>query len=121
MYQIISVRRAVICAALIALGATPALADWNEGDPHKMHFPQLPDPTGWDVEFVSDTNKIGDDWVCSQSGPVSDIHIWLSWQADNYGLLPGVIDTIGVEIYSNLDPDQMLNYSRPGGRCRRAR
>ncbi len=100
---------ACICVAL----SVPAFADWMVGDPHKMHFPQLPDPLGWDVEFVSPTNKIGDDWVCTQSGPVDDIHIWLSWQEDNHGL-PGVIHHVGVEIYDNVPPDGLLPYSRPG-------
>lgn len=93
----------------------PVLADWDLGDDHKMHFPQLPDADGWDVEFVSNTNKIGDDWVCSQSGPVTDIHFWMSWQGDNepFGW-PGLIDSIGVEIYDNVEPDTLLPYSRPG-------
>lgn len=93
----------------------PLQADWDLGDDHKMHFPQLPDVDGWDVEFVSNTNKIGDDWVCSQSGPVTDIHFWMSWQNDNepFGW-PGLIDSIGVEIYDNVEPDTLLPFSRPG-------
>lgn len=105
----------VACAALAYIGSSPAWADWDPGDPHKMHFPQLPDPIGWDVEFVSDTNKIGDDWQCTRTGPISDIHIWLSWQQDNLpDGLPGRIDRVGVEIYDNVDPDAVLPYSRPG-------
>ncbi|MCC6680831.1 MAG: hypothetical protein IT445_08000 [Phycisphaeraceae bacterium] len=105
-------------ALMISLPLTisTARADWNPGDGYKMHYPQLPDPNGWDVEFVSLTNKIGDDWLCTGTGPVSDIHIWLSWQKDNIegGGLPGVIDNVGVEIYSNVNPDALLPYSRPG-------
>ncbi len=108
----------MVLALMISLTVTfsPARADWDPGDAYKMHFPQLPDPNGWDVEFVSLTNKIGDDWVCTGTGPVSDIHIWLSWQNDNIesGGLPGIIDNVGVEIYSNLEPDALLQYSRPG-------
>jgi hypothetical protein len=106
----------VICLATTLI-ATPATADWNEGDGHKMHWPQLPDPVGWDLEFVSETNKIGDDWVCSQTGPVNDIHIWLSWQEDNAGGggLPGIIDHVGVEIYDNIEPGVGgVSWSRPG-------
>ncbi len=109
-------RLAVLTLALsFVLLAAPAQADWDPGDSYKMHYPQLPDPTGWDVEFVSWSNKIGDDWQCTETGPVSDIHIWLSWQADNIngGGLPGRIETVGVEIYKNVNPDAVLPYSRP--------
>ncbi len=40
-----------VLAAIAALGlALPALADWDPSDGHKMHYPQLPDPVGWDVK-----------------------------------------------------------------------
>jgi len=104
------------CAVALGMLSASAYGDWVEADGHKMHYPQLPDPNGWDVEFVSWSNKIGDDWLCTRTGPVTDIHIWLSWQEDNAqgGGLPGVIDTVGVEIYSNVQADQLLPYSRPG-------
>ncbi len=113
---------AAACVAAVAAIALPppAAGDWNEGDPHKMHFPQLPDPDGWDIEFVSSGNKIGDDWQCSQSGPVSDIHIWLSWAEDNFVTQPtapedlGRIDRVGVEIYDNVPAGQGTEYSHPG-------
>ena len=60
-------------AASTMLLAALAVADWDEGDGHKMHFPQLPDPNGWDVAWSN--SWLGDDWVCSESGPVSDIHL----------------------------------------------
>ena len=39
-------------AVLLLAGATD-LADWDPGDGHKMHFPQLSDANGWDIEMVS--------------------------------------------------------------------
>lgn len=42
---------ALLC--VLALGG-PALADWQPGDGHKMHFPQLPDEDGWDVRSSFD-------------------------------------------------------------------
>jgi hypothetical protein len=35
-----------IFIGLVTALACRVLADWNPGDPHKMHFPQLPDPSG---------------------------------------------------------------------------
>ena len=65
----------LLCVAALA---GPALADWDPEDGHKMHFPQLPDPNGYDVSAYCLT----DDWTCSETGPVTDIHFWGSCQGD---------------------------------------
>ena len=77
--------------------AQAALADWDPGDPYKMHFPQLPDTLGWDVSGTS--ARGGDDWFCTRTGPVSDIHMWLSWRDD----VAGAVENITLSIWSN-DP-----------------
>ena len=87
----------------MVLLAGTATADWNPGDDHKMHFPQLPDPDGWDVWA-----KLADDWQCSQTGPVTDIHAWYSWQNDAVGA-PAEVE---VTIYSD-DPNPTGGFSRP--------
>jgi hypothetical protein len=46
---------------------------------HKMHFPQLPDLEGWDVYAVY-PKTLADDWQCSETGEVLDIHFWGSWR-----------------------------------------
>jgi hypothetical protein len=99
-------------AVIAAIGlAVPAMADWDIGDPHKMHYPQLPDPNGWDVNA---TYYIGvaDDWMCSGTGPVEDIHFWGSWLGD----MPDMIEFFHVQIWSNVpDPDgEGPEYSHPG-------
>jgi hypothetical protein len=70
---------------MLAFGA-PAQAHWVPADGHKMHFPQLPDSAGWDVnqtpvEFMC----LADDWMCSETGKVTDIHVWGSWKHGNVG------------------------------------
>lgn len=104
----------MVCGGLmLAMTSTRVLADWNPGDPHKMHYPQLPDPTGWDVDVTTDF--IFDDWMCGGSGPVSDIHFWASSKNDMGGLLERII----VEIWSDVpvgDPSNQLPYSHPGGK-----
>ena len=72
-----------ICALALAalLVAAPVLADWDPGDGHKMHYPQMPDPTGWDVNATY-YQGLADDWMCSSTGPVLDIHFWGSWLDD---------------------------------------
>ena len=45
----------VILVIVISLMAVPAavLADWDEGDCYKMHYPQLPDLTGNGMNIFS--------------------------------------------------------------------
>ncbi|MHC4647555.1 MAG: DUF7901 domain-containing protein [Planctomycetota bacterium] len=78
-----------------------AVGDWDPGDPSKMHFPQLPDRYGWDVGIGQ---GLADDWRCTETGTVDDIHIWCSFFADDVVPLP----TIDVAIYSD-------NPTGPGG------
>ena len=92
-------------------------AGWQYGDRHKMHFPQLPDLDGLDVNFT-EPKILADDWQCSKSGPVEDIHFWFSAQGDwldLQGNLYNQIFNIHVSIHANIptNPDG-TGYSRPG-------
>ena len=103
--------KAIACVGLAVAFAAPASADWFPGEPHKMHFPQLPDPTGWDVNGTMPM-LLADDWQCSETGPVDDIHIWGSWM---HGI-PGNINEVRVGIHEDIpaisgDP---TSYSQPG-------
>jgi hypothetical protein len=111
-------RRRGFAAALLALAfvAAPAYADWNPGDAHKMHFPQMPDPTGFDVNFRSPL-ILADDWRCSETGPVEDIHFWFSARNDWLDLtqqLDTQIYNIHVSIHANVPAGPVVPYSRPG-------
>ena len=105
----------VIAVAILALGATAARADWDPGDLHKMHYPQLPDlQTGVNVRACPDPGTVNytevmlaDDWQCSQTGDVTDIHIWGSWRNDIPMAVP-----IHLSIWSDL-PAGGVNYSQP--------
>jgi len=117
----------VVVALLVV--ATSATADWNVGDPYKMHYPQLPDlQTGLDVLATTFPHAappwgkvLADDFKCTETGQITDIHIWGSWLNDffpqNYdpagGQLvpdPGHV-AFRLSLHSNVsDPA----YSRPG-------
>ena len=74
----------VVCALLPIFAVAPTvLADWNEGDSYKMHYPQLPDPCGWDV--CLEDQWLADDFTCTESGAITDIHFWISWLDDVEG------------------------------------
>ena len=95
--------------SLMLFVAGNAQADWNPGDPYKMHYPQLPDPTGWDV-LCTDSVALSDDWQCSQTGPVRDIHIWGSWKEGEVA----PIDQIFVYIFDNIPAGGDVPFSQPG-------
>jgi hypothetical protein len=82
---------------------------WSPFDPSKMHFPQTPDPVGWDVSATS-PEMIADDWMCTASGPVTDIHFWGSWLANDIG----TITSFALRIYADVPADVDLPYSHPG-------
>ena len=88
--------------------ATNARADWNPGDPYKMHFPQLPNPNGWDILFVGPANEVADDWQCTESGPVTDLHFWYSIQGDG----TSTISSVTANIYSD-NPSPPAPFSTP--------
>jgi len=73
-----------IISALMPVAA--ASADWDPGDGHKMHFPQEPDPEGWDICLVD--QWLADDFQCTESGPIQDIHFWISWREGFVGDVP---------------------------------
>lgn len=95
--------------ALVVLVSAPAFADWDPGDPYKMHYPQLPDPEGIDVSFRN-PEVLADDFECTQTGPITDVHFWFSAQ-DN---AQPVIYNVHVSLHANLPPDAAYPYSRPG-------
>ena len=107
--------RPLMLLAVVGLLVLPTLADWDPGDGYKMHYPQLPDVNGWDIDVTHPDGGlyrvVADDWMCIEDGPVTEIHFWGSW-LDN---LKGQIEWIDIEIYRDIpaSPPE-IPYSRPG-------
>ena len=76
-----------------------------------MHYPQLPDPFGWDVNATF-PQVLADDWQCSETGPVSDVHLWGSWEFDQGA--PDLITNIHLSIHSNIPAPAGGGFSMPG-------
>jgi len=91
-------------------GIDDACEHWTPDDPYKMHYPQLPDEAGWDV-FSMPPFVLADDWMCTETGWVKDIHFWGSWLDDEIGRVQAFI----ISIYTDIpaDPPQ-IPYSKPG-------
>jgi hypothetical protein len=106
----------------VALGYPVNMCFQLTGEPfpnHKMHFPQLPDEIGWDV-MATNPDTLADDWQCSGTGPVTEIHFWGSWK-DQDGIPEtddvGQIQYFQFGIWSNLPvghPQNPFPYSIPG-------
>jgi hypothetical protein len=85
-------------------------ADWKVGDPFK--WVQLPDlsPNGMDILDTAQPTGSGkilaDDWLCTSTDPVADVHIWGSWLND---LLPmgqtGMADPANVKFKLSIHAD----------------
>jgi hypothetical protein len=96
-----------VLAVVVLAGA--ARADWDLGGPFKMHYPQLPDPNGWDVDIS--THWVADDFLCTRTGPITDIHFWASWRYDS----PGVVFQVMAHLFDNIPAeDSPTGYSIPG-------
>ena len=94
------------CAGL-CLFALASHADWLPGDLHKMHYPQTPDPNGWDVK-ADGQYTIADDFRCAETGPITHIHFWGSYRGNEVppGPPAGVLNNIQFTIWSDIpDPD----------------
>ncbi len=106
MKNLMTVVTTALCVALLS---SAALADWDPGDDHKMHFPQLPDPLGWDVAF-NDPLVLADDWRCGETGTVDDIHFWFSSHQDLF-TDPAQLVNVHASIHED---DRTGPFSKPG-------
>jgi hypothetical protein len=100
----------VLLAVFVLLFCVEAAsADWNPGDPNKMHFAQLPDLDGWDVNFKA-PNVLADDFVCAETGAITDIHFWYSWRSDFVGQISNVHVSLHADVPAGTDG---VPFSRP--------
>ncbi|HUW56727.1 MAG TPA: PEP-CTERM sorting domain-containing protein [Planctomycetota bacterium] len=111
--------RVLLVAVLVAMACGPAVADWMPQDGCKMHYPQLPDlDNGMNVLCTERTSwgskLLADDFLCTGTGLIRDIHIWGSWLNDDD---PGFLD-VDLYIFSDIPAvvdasGQVLEHSRP--------
>ena len=105
-----NLRLCFICfMALVLSGSGVAIADWSPADGHKMHWPQEPDPFGWDV-MATEPFIAADDWECSETGWITDIHFWGSWNNDMVGPLMGFY----ISFHEDIPDPTGGGYSMPG-------
>lgn len=100
----------MLAVTVLMVFAGAALADWNPEDPSKwVQFPDL-DTTGIDVNATSEY-ILADDFLCTETGLITDIHVWGSWLYDENDPNTTFILSIHGDIPDSLSPN---GYSMPG-------
>ena len=105
----------VVALAPLAAGQGGDCNEWD-GLSHKMHWPQYPDPNDlWSMAVSLGRVVLADDFVCTATGPIRDIHIWGSFQ--NGHVPEGGADglTFELTIYADV-PATEDHWSQPGRR-----
>lgn len=99
------------CVLIAAAYAPGASADWEPGQTNKMHYPQLPDLGSTGIDIEATTNFVlADDFRCTESGPITNIHIWGSWLGD----LADPTPVFTLSLHADVPPGDGYPYSRPG-------
>jgi hypothetical protein len=87
-----------------------------------VKWEQLPDETRDGIDVRMDRNDqrqriLADDFLCMQTGLITDVHFWASWK-DDYKTDPGLTKihlSIHADIPAVVSPDgTVLEHSRPG-------
>jgi hypothetical protein len=106
--------RRLIPVVLVALLALPlgASAHWDPSVPAK--WIQMPDETSLGID-VNATNPyiLADDFECTETGPITQVHIWGSWYNDYLPM--GRPDSVTFILSFHYDiPEGPGGYSMPG-------
>src|ERR1700690_351476 len=104
----------LVALALLAVTAsTQAQVSCN--DTNGIKYIQPPNPTGFDV-WNNGPWVLADDFICTNTGPITGIHIWGSWLSD----LHGTITNFWLGFYSDVPAvtnpasGQIITPSHPG-------
>ena len=102
----------VMAVAVQAIVPPTSDCDWQRGMDHKMHWPQLPDLTNTAID-LDIRPLMADDFLCGQSGPITDIHIWGGFPVDAIPVDdPGEL-LVEITLYSDI-PATPDSWSHPG-------
>ncbi len=103
----------LLAAALLSVATLPARADWPSAT-NATKWVQYPDlsPSGYDVQ-IRQPLVLASDFLCTNTAPVTDIHIWASYLNNNVPNTTNLFLTVA--IWSNVPPvPPFTNYNQPG-------
>jgi hypothetical protein len=100
-------------AALSFLATTAGTQAQVECITNNIKYVQQPDPAGYDVSdglgYV-----LADDFVCRNTGPITDIHIWGSWLSDVHGAITNFVLAIYDDVPATTNAAGQVTPSHPG-------
>ena len=103
----------VLAACVVPL---VAVADWDPQNPDpRTKWVQLPDPNGWDVRATT-PKLLANDFLCEETGWITDIHLWGSWKGD----IVGEFTRVHISFHKDVPAGQpsptglVLDHSTPG-------
>ena len=100
----------LLIVAAVCGWAVSARADWDPQNPDPdTKWVQLPDVNGWDVNATY-PSVLADDFLCTDTGVITDVHLWGSWKGDRVGELT----TIKLAFFADAPAGQRTEYSQPG-------
>jgi hypothetical protein len=73
-----------------------------------VKWTQPPNPIGWDVNMTRQT--LADDFLCTQTGPITDIHLWTSFKGD---VSPSAPYSFTLSLWSDTPVGPGVSYSHP--------
>lgn len=111
--QALSKTRLLPLLLLSLFTVTSALAHWPNTNATKwVQFPNT-NASGYDVQMKQPV-ILASDFLCTNAGPITDIHIWASFLNDR---LPSNNVAFTLSFWSDLPAGSLgTNYSRPGNR-----
>ncbi|MFC1799621.1 T9SS type A sorting domain-containing protein [Candidatus Eisenbacteria bacterium] len=108
------VRRILLLVGAVLIVAGVAFGDWDPSMSAK--WVQMPDETEMGIDVFASYNQIlADDFECTHTGAITDIHIWGSWLYDELPFDDEDAVTFTLSIHEDIPADQSpTGYSMPG-------
>jgi hypothetical protein len=109
-----------VLAALLLVAAIPAAwADWDPDQAAK--WVQFPDLSFYGIDVNASPDDVGgnyilaDDFLCTEEGPITDIHLWGSWLGDYLPIGDPNAVMFVLSIHEDIpDTSSPTGYSMPG-------
>jgi len=103
-------KRLILTSLFVLIVTGTSFGDWVA-----PKWVQLPNETSYGMDVRMDRNDevgrtLADDFLCTSTDKITDIHFWGSWKND----IEGEITKIHLSIHNDISASQSQSYSRPG-------
>ena len=98
----------IIVALALALAVPATAYKWEQLPDHSTNGLSVDVTYNWEEMYI-----LGDDYLCTQTGPLTEITIWGSWAHDEPPMMDPHSVSFVIGIYSDI-PASVNGYSMPG-------